>query len=292
MSICLQEQLLFDSLVPDATKIEIETFDFECSLESSNQILSSIMNAYDDDDMRSDLDKLGFSESKLRSELETVSYDDLKFLLPPSSTIDFPKTSASKRILLLRAFKNILSKRGKKYVVRQEEKIHPWLRQFSDEKRANDFIAKEKTFPPSKSVSFSYVEVREYSLTLGDHPDCSDGPPISLDWSYTNQKRVNLDYYEDHRGPHKMLPEMKSETSERRDFLQREAGFSVAEIQMSEKEVERIRKQRRVTRTLSTRPARELEEKFASAKRKMVRFACGKKDVCIALEQGRLVRHV
>jgi hypothetical protein len=44
----------------------------------------------------------------------------------------------------------------------------------------------------SKRVSFSTVEVREYSLTVGEHPFCKDGLAISLDWHY-NQKSIFLD---------------------------------------------------------------------------------------------------
>jgi len=39
-----------------------------------------------------------------------------------------------------------------------------------------------------RSVSFAkkVAEVREYSLTVGDHPLCFDGLPLSLDWDHSN----------------------------------------------------------------------------------------------------------
>lgn len=48
---------------------------------------------------------------------------------------------------------------------------------------------------PSKQVSFSTVEVREYCLTVGDHPLCRDGMPITLDWKYNEETTfVNVPY--------------------------------------------------------------------------------------------------
>jgi hypothetical protein len=41
-----------------------------------------------------------------------------------------------------------------------------------------------------KRVSFSTVEVREYSLTVGDHPFCRDGLPITLDWEFNEKCTV------------------------------------------------------------------------------------------------------
>lgn len=41
-----------------------------------------------------------------------------------------------------------------------------------------------------KRVRFSNVEIREYSLTVGDHPMCEDGLALSLDWSYVPETTV------------------------------------------------------------------------------------------------------
>mmetsp|Transcript_14263 Transcript_14263/g.23619 ORF Transcript_14263/g.23619 Transcript_14263/m.23619 type:complete len:183 (-) Transcript_14263:173-721(-) len=46
-----------------------------------------------------------------------------------------------------------------------------------------------------KRVCFSTVEVREYSLTIGDHPLCRDGLPITLDWKYNEESTfLNIPY--------------------------------------------------------------------------------------------------
>lgn len=38
--------------------------------------------------------------------------------------------------------------------------------------------------PENKHVRFSTVEIREYDMIVGDHPCCSAGLPLSLDWKY------------------------------------------------------------------------------------------------------------
>jgi hypothetical protein len=38
--------------------------------------------------------------------------------------------------------------------------------------------------PENKHVRFSTVEIREYAVIVGDHPCCSAGLPLSLDWKY------------------------------------------------------------------------------------------------------------
>jgi hypothetical protein len=47
---------------------------------------------------------------------------------------------------------------------------------------------KKLTSPVKRTVSLnSRVEVREYSMTIGDHPCCNDGLPMSLDWAYATE---------------------------------------------------------------------------------------------------------
>jgi hypothetical protein len=54
----------------------------------------------------------------------------------------------------------------------------------------SDF-AKAKTMaasPVKRKVSLSSrVEVREYSMTIGDHPCCNDGLPMTLDWAFSTE---------------------------------------------------------------------------------------------------------
>jgi hypothetical protein len=46
-------------------------------------------------------------------------------------------------------------------------------------------------------LRFGYVEVREYTRTVGDHPDVSDeGPPLALGWDYVKAETVSVCQYE------------------------------------------------------------------------------------------------
>lgn len=58
------------------------------------------------------------------------------------------------------------------------------------------------------SVGFSSVIIREYDQTIGDNPSVSYGPPISLDWEYTQLECVTLEHYEAHRPPRRTMRQM------------------------------------------------------------------------------------
>jgi hypothetical protein len=56
--------------------------------------------------------------------------------------------------------------------------------------------ASAESAPPKRSVTFGNVQVREHSVTLGDHPLC-DNFPLTLDWAHTEMKEYDLDWYEE-----------------------------------------------------------------------------------------------
>ena len=43
-----------------------------------------------------------------------------------------------------------------------------------------------------RRVSFHKIEVREYSVTVGDHPLCRDGLPLELDWAHGPSTEINM----------------------------------------------------------------------------------------------------
>jgi hypothetical protein len=45
-------------------------------------------------------------------------------------------------------------------------------------------------------VQFSTVEIRAYTITIGDHPCCTIGCPITLDWDYLSDDTISIDDYE------------------------------------------------------------------------------------------------
>ena len=50
-----------------------------------------------------------------------------------------------------------------------------------------------------KVVSFDCIQIREYSLCLGDNPAAKDGPPLSLDWKHGPTMTFKVDDYEEAR---------------------------------------------------------------------------------------------
>merc|ERR1712039_252829 len=73
--------------------------------------------------------------------------------------------------------------------------IYDSIRQSSS---SND-IASNNTLKESYHVDFSVVEERVYSLTLGDHPDCTYGPPTTLSWNYEETGKTDISAYESER---------------------------------------------------------------------------------------------
>jgi hypothetical protein len=75
----------------------------------------------------------------------------------------------------------------------------------SDEEEEDDEVILVGTFctkpmprrTKKKAVSFGSVQVREYSVTIGDHPlGGEEGFPISLDWAHAGPTEYTLDRYE------------------------------------------------------------------------------------------------
>mmetsp|Transcript_23993 Transcript_23993/g.51935 ORF Transcript_23993/g.51935 Transcript_23993/m.51935 type:complete len:418 (+) Transcript_23993:1563-2816(+) len=80
------------------------------------------------------------------------------------------------------------------------------------------------------SIQYGNVEIREYSNTLGDHPACSEGPPISLDWAFCSRPfEMSIDEYEACRAPRKSWPEL-SIPKHRRERILVNLGYSYEEI--------------------------------------------------------------
>lgn len=67
-------------------------------------------------------------------------------------------------------------------------------------------------------VSFSTVDVREYAVTIGDHPYCSSGVPLALDWSVTTFHSVDLAAFEDNHPPRRTRAELVRPWEERREL--------------------------------------------------------------------------
>mmetsp|Transcript_10065 Transcript_10065/g.12708 ORF Transcript_10065/g.12708 Transcript_10065/m.12708 type:complete len:203 (+) Transcript_10065:45-653(+) len=97
----------------------------------------------------------------------------------------------------------------------------------------------------SRSVSFDQVEIREYSITIGDNPSCSNGPPLSLGWTYSNdENHLPLDQYEQYRDGHRRpMHQMKVPARIRYDML-REWDVPTSVIANAQRECAEIQRQR------------------------------------------------
>ncbi|EEC43065.1 predicted protein [Phaeodactylum tricornutum CCAP 1055/1] len=126
--------------------------------------------------------------------------------------------------------------------------------------------ALEKT--PIKTVQFGAIEIREYNRIVGDHPDVKVGPPVSLGWEYNVREPVDINEYEATRPSRKVYLRMSSIT--RKNMLHNVFGIDEEEIASSEKEVQRIKKQREASNKQS-KTGEKVESAFQSMKRKFRR---------------------
>jgi hypothetical protein len=69
-------------------------------------------------------------------------------------------------------------------------------------------------------VAFSTVKVRQYTITVGDHPCCNTGYALSLDWDYEALPEQSLEAYEAGHGQRRNLTELLTSYEERRSRLE------------------------------------------------------------------------
>jgi hypothetical protein len=91
-----------------------------------------------------------------------------------------------------------------------------------------------------KIVSFDCLEIREYNVTVGDHPCCTSGFPLTLDWDYAEGSIVSLDEYEESRCPRRSRAELKIAPDQRCEILS-EDGYSPVELRRAERKLHRAR---------------------------------------------------
>ena len=100
----------------------------------------------------------------------------------------------------------------------------------------------------ARSVSFDKVELREFNMTLGDHPSAVTGPPIAIDWEKEARvSSISLDDYERSRNPRRHRRQLKMSMRTRCGILERQTNFSSHEITKAWEEALLVRKQRMET---------------------------------------------
>uniref|UniRef100_A0A7S0UKW2 Uncharacterized protein n=1 Tax=Pseudo-nitzschia delicatissima TaxID=44447 RepID=A0A7S0UKW2_9STRA len=101
----------------------------------------------------------------------------------------------------------------------------------------------------AKSVQFSTIEVRDYSLCLGDHPDVNRGAPVSLDWEYQSEQSFDLEEYEQRCfGRGKKTHNGMIRLAFEREYMLRKLGYSEDEIKTRSQSVKKDQKNRSQTR--------------------------------------------
>jgi len=133
---------------------------------------------------------------------------------------------------------------------------------------------------PSRSVSFSNLEIRTYETILGDNPSCSGGPSLSIGWRYDpNHDSISIDDYEAHQARINGLPpgstyacrpeELVLHRSEREEILL-SSGYTRQDFVESIRSMKKIKSKRR--QTVNNLPVMYFEERVESAKRTLRRF--------------------
>lgn len=100
-----------------------------------------------------------------------------------------------------------------------------------------------------KVVTFSNIQIRYYSQTVGDHPCTTRGPPISLDWQYNVGASIPVDEYESKMTRTRNSRKKKTKSlilsdSQRRIILMNRYGYDLEDIRTAIKERIKTARQR------------------------------------------------
>ena len=145
------------------------------------------------------------------------------------------------------------------------------LRNGTKTKNNKSFAAQPLT---KRTVSFSQLEIKEFKMSLGDHPCSSTGPPVMLDWGSrpTLERVVSLDEYERMRSPRRKRNKLRLSYRERKSVLEDQQGFTTEEVNQAWAEAIKIRQQRH--ETLKRSPfLNTLDDVYESWQRKCHRAA-------------------
>jgi hypothetical protein len=121
--------------------------------------------------------------------------------------------------------------------------------------------------PTARSVTFGHVHVRIHQRCISDHPACTNGPAIGIDWpSRTLRKPIDMDEWEMERGRWRRPSDLVLSRHDREDLL-REWGYTDKDIAASVREINRVKAMRR--QTVNNLGIQKMEEAMEHAKRKL-----------------------
>lgn len=100
----------------------------------------------------------------------------------------------------------------------------------------------------NRNVSFSSLDIKEFGITLGNHPNSCSGPPIRLDWDTVKAERtMSVDEYEETRDPRRKRRHLRYSYRHRKGVLEGEQGFTEQEVNEAWTEALKIQQQRQET---------------------------------------------
>lgn len=130
--------------------------------------------------------------------------------------------------------------------------------------------------PSAVPVTFDNIEVREYSVVIGDNPSCTSGPPVSIGWSYNEGFVIGVEEYETRRQKRRNFLQMAMPRTVREEMLMYEFGFSRSQVAAAIRENVKTKNQRRQTLN-NLGNYSKMEEVLESIRRKVRRGICGRK---------------
>ena len=96
------------------------------------------------------------------------------------------------------------------------------------------------SLPSLRKVGFASVVVREYTVTIGDHPCCTQGCPLTLDWEYQQGPALALEAFETSRvALRRHRNDLRTTWEERRHILSQEC--SEGELRKAQRKLHRAR---------------------------------------------------
>ena len=108
-------------------------------------------------------------------------------------------------------------------------------------------LRQEEDVNRSRSVQFNEVNITEFPMTLGNHPNASSGPPVMLDVKPRSTQSMDLESYEKGRQPRRSRRQLKLSLQQRHAILVKEKGFTFDEVKSAWQEALDVRKQRKET---------------------------------------------
>lgn len=120
-----------------------------------------------------------------------------------------------------------------------------------------------------KKVGFDQVQVRYYERIVSDNPSVQSGAAIGIGWKYKRGGRVDIDHWEQSRGPIRSSAELVLPRHIRERILS-ESGISQKEIAEMVRKTLKVKNQRK--QTVTNLPVEGLEETVEKARKRFTQL--------------------